>query len=178
MSQQTTTISDSELVDKLIEFSTQAVLDHMQSLYEEYPQYVTKHFFSVATYRPLVSSITSYYNTVCTTLLQNTDEELSKKISMLTGLNHRETCLLSIMLQLSLSFLHVVMEQHHTLDKSTVENYITDAYNAIMDHVDIKKEAIVDDLKKMHGSKQCATIELCNCTDKPLFDLDKISPSK
>lgn len=153
---------------ELIEFSQHVILDHMESLYNTYSLYINNKFFPIAIYKLLVSSIMEYYNLVFRSLIVKDDTELINRFQNLTSLyKHKAICLINILFQLSLSFLHHVMEDHHKFNKESLQDYISDIHDCMTNNINEKKEKIAENIKH-----ECNGLNLDECdSDKPLFSL-------
>jgi hypothetical protein len=160
---------EQSLSDVLIDFSQQTVLDHMESLYKMYPQYINKYFFPVVIYKQLIMTTTNYYNMIFKSLILKNDDELLKTINQMCK-NHKATCILNILFQLSVSFLHVIMEQHHKLRKSTKEEYIEDINGIILNEIANGKKKLLDE----NLAHICTGKDLSECDpEEPLLRVNK-----
>lgn len=155
-------------IDMILEFSQLAVLDHMESLYNIYPKYINSNFFSIATYKPIILSLVNYYNLVFKSLILKNDTELSEIFKKITSFhNHKEICLINIMLQLSISFLHHIMGNHHKFNKETSIDYTRDICDCIIKSTDEIRNILIKNIKH-----ECNGQGLDECDpDKPLFSI-------
>ena len=114
-------------LDMILEISQETLLDHMKSLYDMYGKYgkhITNPSFSVNIYKPLVSTIMNYYNSMFKSLILGNDIELNNKFKKIRAYcDHKEICLVNLIFQLTLSFLHSVLENHHKFNKNTCKEH-------------------------------------------------------
>jgi len=104
-------------VEKLM--SQEVLLEQMKIIYEVMAGKIGNKFLAVGLYKPIILSMSKYYHHLYHGLVR-------EKIDELSGRGHKETCLINVMFQLTLAFLHQIMENHHLLNKNTCEEYIAD----------------------------------------------------
>jgi len=160
--------NDDEHLDAILEFSQQAITNHMGSLYSMYPTKISNNFFAIAIYKPLISTITNYYNIVLRSLILGDDPNLSQKFSKLASLsNHKEVCLVNMMFQLTLSYLHPIMENHHKFNKGNHEEYIGDIQDCMIKNTEAIKKKLIENI-----DHECKGQNLTECDpDTPLFSI-------
>lgn len=155
---------DNNSINMILQFSQQTVIDHMQSLYNMYHQYINSKFFPIAVYKHIIILITDFYNHVFKSLILKDDIQLSEKFNKI---NHKEICVVNFMFQLSIAFLHTVMQNHNKFNKNTLQDYISDIYYCIIKDTDEKKILLINNFKH-----QCNALNLDQYDpDKPLFSI-------
>ena len=160
----------------LLETSQGVLLEHLTSLYELFRQkkdVFSSRFFSVGVYRHLSSSIIEYYNLAHRSLTLKNDPEWSERITELNEMagqfRHNETCLLNVLFQLTMFFLHAVMEGHHRL-VATGEFPSLDQYLARVTELITKRDFRVDILVETLAHNTGGVGEPQPCpTTTPLF---------
>jgi hypothetical protein len=157
-----------EFLDKILEISEEVLLDHMKSIYDMYSKCIANPSFSINIYKPLVLTIMNYYNSMFKSLILGDDMELTNKFKELQSYcNHKEICIVNLMFQLTVSFLHSVLGDHHKFNKDSREGYLEDIYDCIVKSESGRRGILMD-----NTNHECNSKNLDQCDpDKPLFSL-------